>query len=480
MGKKSLFRSTSKKKKKIGLGTPGHKSVAKSEKKAVTAAKVEKKITAKAANHENQPETDLSKMAIAIKPEDKLTAAETGATVESSAEKTDTGAPVKTGCQPETAETHNDEPLANPKGENQTIETGVIEPDAIGPEKMMDTIKKNTAANETSKINAKNESEPAYLTNTETIDKKNNLPQPVPDRPEPSKHESSKVVINYGSEVEMETSTAAKKGIIISVAAILFIYALIISASVINTHNYYVKTTFTAVEVWQGCFAPLGEELLITIPDVQPPSPVKDVYTRAEIFKFIFDHFLKAADAVIDLPGMPDVKKMDTLLTLALQYADTDQQRKAADRRLNGLKQLFLLYKADIAIFKGTSPDLQIAAEYLNKALPLAADNNQEARIQRQLETVRSLTAELEQSLNNVIKNEKTPADQAKPTDPSPEKNEPEKTEKTDQVPVESDTTEEKKEPADSATLKDEKQVHSEPNSDKQTGDTKTDAKAEN
>jgi len=472
MGKKSLFRTTSIKKKKTGLGA----SKPASAKKRVAASEVEKKISTKTANHANQPETDLLKKTVAVKSEDKMAATETGVTVEAPAEKTDAGVPVKTGGQPETMETHNDGPPVNHKEESQLIETGGVEPDANGAEKVTDSIKKNTAANETSKINAENESEATQLTNTETIGKKNNPPQPVSD-----KYESSKVVINYGSEVEMETSTAAKKGIIISVAAFLFFYALIISASVINTHNYYVKATSAAVEVWQGCFAPLGEELLITIPGVQPPSPVKDVYTHTEIFKFIFNHFLKAADAVIDQPGVPDVKKMDALLNMALQYADTDPDRKAAESRLNGLKQLFLLYKADIAMSKGTASDLQSASEYLKKAMPLAADKIHQERIQRQLEAVQALVNELEQSPDSAAESYKTPADEVKPAHPSPEKAEPElkkpEKEKVDQAPVKSDTAEGKKESTDTSALKDEKQVNSEGNSNKQTTDKKTEAK---
>ncbi len=483
MGKKSLIRSTSKKKRKIGLGNPKPKS----GKKAVVAADTQKKITAKPENHAKQPETDLSQKAKAVKPEDKLTATETGVIVKSSAAKTDTGAPAKTERQPETVETDNYEPPANQKPanqkeESQPIETGVSEPDANsnGTEKMMDNIRKNTAAPETSKANAENVSESPLMTNTETIDEKNEPPQSVPDEPE-----SSKVVINYGSEVKMETSTAAKKGIIISVAALLLIYALIISASVINTHSYYVKTTPEGVKVWQGRFTPLdftflgntllGPKLLIAIPGVQPPSPVKDVYTRAEIFNFIFDHYLKTADALIDQPGIPDVKKLDTFLKLAKQYADSDQNRQAAISRLNGLKQLFLLYKADIAMFKGTAPDLQIAAKYLEEAIKLATNKNQKERIQRQLEAVQSLTAELEQPQPSasVTENEKTQADEAKPTDQSPEKAE------KNQAPAKSDIAEEKKVPADSAALKEEKQVAQEAKSDKQEAAAKTDVKEE-
>jgi len=478
MGKKSLIRSTSKKKRKIGLGNPKPKS----GKRAVVAADAEKKITAKPEKHAKQPETDLSQKAKAVKLEDKLTATETGVTVKSSAVKSDTGAPAKTERQPETVETDNYEPPANQKGESQPIETSVSEPDAStnGTEKMMDNIRKNTAVPKTSKANAENVSESILMTNTETIDEKNEPPQSAPDEPE-----SSKVVINYGSEVKMETSTATKKGIIISVAALLLIYALIISASVINTHNYYVKTTPEGVKVWKGSFTPLdntflgntllGPKLLIEIPGVQPPSPIKDVYTRAEIYNFIFDHYLKTADAIINQPGIPDVKKLDTFLELAKQYADSDQNRQAATSRQKGLKQLFLLYKADIAMFKGTAPDLQIAAEYLEEAIKLATHKNQKERIQGQLKAVQRLTAELEQPQPSVsvTEKEKTQADEAKPTDQSPEKAE------KIQAPVKSDTAEEKKASADSAASKEEKQVAQEAKSDKQKATAKTDVQEE-
>ena len=466
MGKKSLFRSTSKKKKKTGLGVPKPKSTAKSE----------KKITVKAVNNASRPTTDLSEKATDGKSADQLTTTKTSANVKSSTEKTDTGAPAQTKRLPETVETDNYKSQANQKGENQPIEASVSEPDANnnGTEKMFNDVKKNTTTTDTSTVAAS-----TYLTNTVITDKNNGHPQLISDKPE-----SPKVVINYGSEIEMETSTTAKKGIIISVAALLLIYALIISASVINTRNYYVKTTSTAVEVWQGCFAPLGveEEPLITIPGVQPPKPVKDVYTRAEIFNFIFDHYLKAADAVINQPGIPDVKKVDTFLKLAKEYADNDLNRKAANSRINGLKQLFLFYKADIAIFKGTAPDLQTAAEYLEKAMLLAIDKNQKERIQRQLEAVQRLTADLEQPHGSITENEKTPADEAEPTDQSSEKAEKvEKVEKVekDLTPLKSDKAEEKKAPTDSTAIKEEKHVDQGSRNDKQAVDAKTDAATE-
>jgi transcription initiation factor IIE alpha subunit len=421
MGKKSLFRSTSKKKKKTGLGVPKPKSVAKSEKKAVATTEAEKKITAKAVNHANRPQTDLSEKVTAVKSEDRLTATETSTSVKSSTDN--------------------------------------------GTEKIFDDIKKNTTAADTSKAAVS-----TYLTDTVITNKNNDPPQCVPDMPE-----SPKVVVNYESEIEMETSTAAKKGIIISVAALLLIYALIISASLINRRNYYVKITPTAVEVRQGCFAPLGveKEPLITIQDVQPPSPIKNVYTRTEIFNFIFDHYLKAADAVIEQPGIPDVKKVATFLKLAKEYADNDLNRKAANSRINGLKQLFLFYKADIAMFKGTASDLQIAAEYLEKAMLLATDKNQKERIQRQLEAVQRLTAELEQPRGSVTENKKTPTEEAKPADQSSEKAE------KDLAPVKSDTAEEKKASTDSTVVKEEKPAAQESKSDKQAVDAKTDAATE-
>ncbi|MDM8541362.1 hypothetical protein QUF90_09755 [Desulfococcaceae bacterium HSG9] len=540
MGKKSLFRSTSKKKKKTGLGVPKPKSTAKSE----------KKITAKAVNKAIRPTTDLSAKATDGKSEDQLTTTKTSANVKSSTEKADTGVPAQTKRLPETVETDNYKLQASQKGENQPIEAGVSEPDANnnGTEKIFNDVKKNATTTDTSKVAAS-----TYLTNTVITNKNNDPPKLFSDKPE-----SPKVVINYESEVEMETSTAAKKGIIISVATLLLIYALIISASVRNTRNYYVKTTLTAVEVRQGCFAPLGveKEPFITIQDVRPPSLVKDVYTRAEIFHFISDHYLKAADAVIEQPGIPDVKKVDTLLKLAREYADNDLiifnfilkaadavinqpgildvkkvdtllklareyadndliifnfilkaadavinqsgipdvkkvdtflklareyadndlNRKAANSRINGLKQLFLIYKADIAIFKGTAPDLQTAAEYLEKAMLLAIDKNQKERIQRQLESVQRLTAELEQPHGSVTENEKTPVDEAEPTDQSSEKNE--KAEKN-LAPLKSDKVEEKKATTDSTAIKEEKHVVQDSKNDKQAVDAKTDTATE-
>lgn len=372
MGKKTLFKSTSKKKKKSDSG--GSKPAS----KAVASTDAEKKVAAKTAKSQNQTKAVLTKKESAKKSKDKLEA--------TPASKQAQSAP----CPKQAGRVTENEPQLASQNESRPIESDEkqIVANQGNPKKVQDDVKADGAGGQVRNV-SDNDLNAASLKNTNGH---------APARPIPESPAQTKVVIKYGSEVEMETSTETKKGIIISVAALLLIYALIISASVINTRNYYVKTTPAGVEVWQGCFAPLGQKALITIPDVQPPSPVKAVYTRAEIFSFIFEYFLKAADAVIEQPGAPDIQKMDALLHKALQYADSEQNRKAVISRLNGLQQLFLLYKADILMFKGTADDLQTAAEYLERALQLSFNEEQKNRIQAQIETVKRLAADLEAS----------------------------------------------------------------------------------
>jgi len=71
MGKKSLFRSTSKKKKKTGSGVSKPKSTAIHE----------KKITATVVNDANRTETGLPEKVTDVKSEDQLTASEAIANV---------------------------------------------------------------------------------------------------------------------------------------------------------------------------------------------------------------------------------------------------------------------------------------------------------------------------------------------------------------------------------------------------------------
>ncbi len=203
---------------------------------------------------------------------------------------------------------------------------------------------------------------------------------------------------------------------------ILFIViTILISITVLTSHsnkdNYFIKYKDGAVEVWKGRFSPLGKELFITMPGAQPPDPIKETYTREEIFPFIAKYYINKADAVPDVPGLPDFEVIRTYLNKSLTYAITSDQQEEARNRLNKIDRMVLHYKADIAVSKETIPELKTALEYLNRANTLGPDEMESGLIQQKIDSIRATMAALEAGQQAGAQNQNQPEvnPQAKP-----------------------------------------------------------------
>jgi len=184
------------------------------------------------------------------------------------------------------------------------------------------------------------------------------------------------------------------KYISIIVIAILIIITVLTSHS--NKDNYFIKYKDGAVEVWKGRFSPLGKELFITMPGAQPPNPMKETYYREEVFPFIAKYYIDKADAVLDVPGLPDFEVMRTYLNKSLSFAITPDLEEAAHVRLNKIDRMVLLYKADIAVSKDSISELKTALEYLNRANSLGPDEMESGLIQQKIDSIRARMAVLE------------------------------------------------------------------------------------
>ena len=185
-----------------------------------------------------------------------------------------------------------------------------------------------------------------------------------------------------------------KKYIFIIVLAILLFITIMTSHS--NRNNYYVKYKAGAVEISKGRFSPLGKELFIIMPGAQPPSPAKKVYDREEIFPYITKYYIDKADAVLDVPGLPDFDGIRTYLNKSLSFAITPDLQKEAGIRLDRIDRMVLLYKADIAISKDTITELKAALEYLNRVKALRPDTIESELIRLKIEWVRERIAVIE------------------------------------------------------------------------------------
>jgi hypothetical protein len=176
----------------------------------------------------------------------------------------------------------------------------------------------------------------------------------------------------------------------------VFLLIIIIGASFSNRSNYYVKTADGAVEIWQGRFAPMGEDLLISLPGATPPETTQAVYSKKEAFPFVFNYYIEKADALLGVADMPDFKVIQSYLNKALAFATTENLRNAVYSRLNSIVTMILLYKADVAASKNTLADFKTALKYLEEASTLNLDETQTRMINQRILVVKDSMAALE------------------------------------------------------------------------------------
>jgi chemotaxis protein histidine kinase CheA len=172
------------------------------------------------------------------------------------------------------------------------------------------------------------------------------------------------------------------------VAAVVVLVALIIGSSMINKTKYYMSSKQGALEIWQGRFAPMGEELLITLPGVQLPETTKDVYLKKDVFPIIFNYYVEKADTLLEVPGMPDFEGIKSYLNRALSYAVTSASTETAFNRLNNIELMILFYKADVAADKATLSGLKDAKHYLDQASGLSTNDLQASIITQKVDAV--------------------------------------------------------------------------------------------
>lgn len=193
-------------------------------------------------------------------------------------------------------------------------------------------------------------------------------------------------------------------------AAFVILIVILVASSFSNKSKYFIRTTDGAVEILQGKFAPMGEELLISLPGAQAPEHVKPVYSKSEVPPLVFDYYIEKADALLEVSGMPDLNEIKSYVKKALSFAVTDSMRNAAHARLNSIDLMILLYKADVAASKPAKSDLETALGYLETAAALDLDDAQEKLVKKKIESVEALMAALEKEAEAAV--------EAKPEEP--------------------------------------------------------------
>lgn len=187
-----------------------------------------------------------------------------------------------------------------------------------------------------------------------------------------------------------------QRTIIYLIVVFVLLIALIIGASFSNKGKYFITATEGAVEVWQGTFDPMGKELIISLPGGQPPEDIRNVYSKSEVFPLVCNYYIDKTDSMLNVPGLLDFEGIKAYLNTAKFYATTDKLRSTINARLSTIDLMMLMYRADVAINKGTKADLEAALGYLFEAAALDLDEGQVDLLEKKIKSINDLLTALE------------------------------------------------------------------------------------
>ncbi len=211
---------------------------------------------------------------------------------------------------------------------------------------------------------------------------------PLPEPPAESASWSPPPPTCAGPPEEKEPPNMALRVLIGCLAAI---FGLLVLASALNSNNYYLEPTASGLEIWRGKFSPKGKTLVETLPDVDLSVPVKSVYDRDEAMTVVFEYFMNQANQRAGVAEEPDFKAIADRYAQAKTYAPTSAQAALADNRLRTIKAQSLMSEADEAAANPTPQNIDKALALLHEAAELATDRTQQQLIRVKID---ELTAE--------------------------------------------------------------------------------------
>ena len=193
------------------------------------------------------------------------------------------------------------------------------------------------------------------------------------------------------SQPKESAGLAVKLGL----SGLAILMAIVIATSLSNRRSFFLKEVGGTLEVWQGKFAPTGSELILSLEGMKLPNPIRDVYSKSEVYRLAFDHYEGKADALLYDSMEPDFSKINTYLRQAATYAPTGVERTMAQRRLDSMALLILLHRVDVALIKGTLPDLEAARASLEKGTGYISSEYQRDLIAKRKAVLDSAIAQL-------------------------------------------------------------------------------------
>ena len=111
--------------------------------------------------------------------------------------------------------------------------------------------------------------------------------------------------------------------LIAGVVVVCGLILLVLSGSLMNADNYYIKQTRGAVEIWKGDFSPGGKERVLILHGARWLKPFKPSYAKAEVFPFVAAYYLDKANMLTKESVSGDVDRiLDYLDRVQALYAD--------------------------------------------------------------------------------------------------------------------------------------------------------------
>jgi len=184
----------------------------------------------------------------------------------------------------------------------------------------------------------------------------------------------------------------------IGVVGFCAIILLLVFSSYTNTKKYYIAEKDGAVEIWRGTFTPMGKTRLMIMPGIQMPAEQKDVYGWQDAYRLMYQYYIEKADAILEVPGVPDTAGLTANLEKAIAYAPDRELRDAARARMMGIRMQTLVHKAQAALNRGTIESATAAIGFLKEAAQYNLSAAEAEMVQRKIEEAEAILADREQA----------------------------------------------------------------------------------
>lgn len=204
-----------------------------------------------------------------------------------------------------------------------------------------------------------------------------------------------KVDVSYASEKAPTPSDPRDNMMKLAVGVFVFFVLIVLGASFSNHGTHWLISKNGKTEVWQGRFAPMGKVLLMTIPDTVQTDNGDTSGSKKEIFPALVAWHLNKADEGLEIAGTPDFKEIRSLLSAAAPFAVNPEMKKEIVIRSHVIDLMTLLYKAQVTASLETVEGFERALVYLEEARSLQTDEIQMDLVVKKISEMEKKLADL-------------------------------------------------------------------------------------